>query len=126
MNTNYMDGYYGLPAGKVEKLEGFLAAAVREAKEEVGVDIRPEDLEFRFMFWRRALDQPGMEWCDAVFYAKNWRGEPHNAEPHMHEEIAWFALDALPENVVPAIRQMLAAIQRGDYYGEYDDGGIEK
>ena len=38
-NTGWMDGYYGLPAGKVEYFEHFTAGAAREAKEEAGVDI---------------------------------------------------------------------------------------
>jgi 8-oxo-dGTP diphosphatase len=44
-NTGWRDGYYSLPSGKVEKGESYLRAAVREAKEEVGVTIDLEDLE---------------------------------------------------------------------------------
>lgn len=30
-HTKWMNGYYGLPSGKVEKNEAFSAAAIREA-----------------------------------------------------------------------------------------------
>lgn len=127
-NTTWMNDHYGLPSGKVEKHEGFRAAAVREAQEEVGVTVRPEDLEFATVAWRDAADSqdnPDMEWCDVLFYAKAWSGEPYNAEPHLHDEIAWFSLDALPENTVPHIRLLLDAYQRGERYIEQEDN-IEK
>ncbi|MCA9327569.1 NUDIX domain-containing protein, partial [Candidatus Saccharibacteria bacterium] len=114
-HTTWMNGYYGLPSGKVEKHEGFRAAAVREAKEEVGVVVEPEDLEFAVMAWRDAEDSqgdPDMEWCDVLFSVKRWAGEPYNAEPHLHDAIAWFSLDELPENTVPHIRLLLDAYQR--------------
>ena len=114
-NTAWMDGYYGLPSGKVERGEGFLEAAVREAKEEVGVTVRLEDAEFVHLSCRN----DDMEWCDVMFLAKKWSGEPRNAEPDMHEEIAWFALDALPENVVPPVGAMLEAWTAGKTYSEY-------
>ena len=117
-NTTWMDGYYGLPAGKVEKFEGFRAAAVREAKEEVGVIIQPEDIEFVLAFWRHEEDEPDMEWCDIVFRAKVWEGEPYNAEPHMHDEIAWLPKANLPDTIVPSLHVMLDHIAKGKTYGE--------
>lgn len=39
-NTGWMDGHYGLPAGKGEWFEPFTDAAIREANEEVGVKIQ--------------------------------------------------------------------------------------
>ena len=39
-------GYLG-PGGKVEFLESFTAGAVREVKEETGLDVKPEDLIYK-------------------------------------------------------------------------------
>lgn len=39
-NTGFMDGYYSFPAGHVEANETLTQAMVREAKEEIGVDIK--------------------------------------------------------------------------------------
>ena len=44
-DTGYMDGYWAVPAGHVERGESVLAAAVRELKEEVGIDVDPSDLQ---------------------------------------------------------------------------------
>ncbi len=120
-NTDWMNGYYSLPAGKVEKNEGFLAAAIREAQEEVGVTIAPEDLDFTLLMWRHEADEPDMEWCDAVFTAGSWQGEPRNAEPRLHDEIAWFPPDALPDNVIPHERKIIEAALRGKLYLEHDE-----
>jgi len=39
-------GLWGLVGGKIDKNEGKLDAAIREIKEEIGVDIAPSDLKF--------------------------------------------------------------------------------
>ena len=120
-NTNWMDDHYGLPGGKVEWQEGCLAAAAREAREETGVEIAPEHLEHAVTLWRREdADDPAMEWCDIGFVARQWGGEPYNAEPHMHDSIAWFGLHELPENVVPSVRHIMTLFEQGVTYGEYD------
>jgi 8-oxo-dGTP pyrophosphatase MutT (NUDIX family) len=44
VNTGWMDGKYGFPAGHKETGESFLECAIREAKEEVGVDVQEKNL----------------------------------------------------------------------------------
>lgn len=125
-NTDWMDGYYGLPSGKVEKKEGFLAAAIREAREEVGVVVTPQDAEFVHLSWRDEPEQQDMEWCDVLFRARVWSGEPYNAEPHMHDKIAWFSLAELPVNTVPPVKAMLEAYFAGEPYSEFKPEAVEK
>jgi len=43
-NTTYYDGWYGVPAGHVDTGELPLSAGIREAKEEIGIDIDPKDV----------------------------------------------------------------------------------
>ena len=42
--TGFCDGQYSVPTGHVDGNEPLTHAMVREAKEEVGVGIKPEDL----------------------------------------------------------------------------------
>lgn len=117
-HTTWMNGYYGLPAGKVEVGEGFLPAAIREAKEEVGITIFPAGIKHAVTLWRLAEDT-GLEWCDVAFDVSSWKGEPYNAEPDVHSEIAWFGMRELPDNVIPSVRRMLELHEAGETYGEY-------
>ncbi len=115
-NTSWMNGHYGLPAGKVEKDESFTAAAIREAKEEVGIDIEAEALDYIFTGQRK---HPDSSWVDAVFEAKQWKGELYNAEPHIHGELAWLDTNNLPSNMVDYVRVYIEQIQAGKHYSEY-------
>ncbi len=56
-NTGYADGQWSLPAGHVESGESVTAAAVREAREETGVVIRPADLDVVHVMHRRDESQ---------------------------------------------------------------------
>lgn len=116
-NTDWMNDYYGLPSGKVEEDESFTEAAIREAKEEAGVTIAPEDLHMCLTMHRNA--QGDSDWVDAFFEVKTWSGEPYNAEPDVHAELAWLDLAALPKNVISSVRAALEAIAKGETYLEY-------
>lgn len=124
-NTGWMDGFYGLPAGKVEKFETFLQGAVREAKEEVGVDVAPENLRHVLTVHRDSPDDTvdlDMSWVDIFFEATQWQGEPYNAEPDMHSSIDWLDPADLPENVTPSIKHALDCIVAGETYAEFEWG----
>jgi 8-oxo-dGTP diphosphatase len=56
-NTGYEDGNYSVPAGHLDGNEEVLSAAIREAKEECGIDIRPEDLYVAGIMHRRSADE---------------------------------------------------------------------
>ena len=121
-NTGYMDGNYGLPAGKGEWFETFTSGAIREAKEEAGVDIAPEDLRFVHMVHRHGEDrftEKYMDWVDVYFETSVWTGEPYNAEEHKAESLDWIDIDNLPENVVPPVRDALEKIAKKQVYSEY-------
>src|SRR2546430_1308799 len=74
-NAGWMNGYYGLPAGKVEVAENFRAGAVREAKEEVGITIAPSSLTHALTVHRLGDDK--LEWVDVYFEVTEWEGEPY-------------------------------------------------
>lgn len=119
-NTGYMDGYYGLPTGKVEYGETYRQGAVREAKEEAGVVIDQKHLRVAHVAHRHAEEGENfMDWVDVYFEVDHWQGEPHNAEPEKAERLDWLDLNNLPENIVPPQRAALVAIAQNETYGEF-------
>ncbi|WP_326778292.1 NUDIX hydrolase [Streptomyces sp. NBC_01445] len=97
--TGYDDGLLCLPSGKVDPGESVLDAAIREAREEVGVHITPASLRpVHVMHFRNREGHSRMGW---FFATADWEGEPYNAEPHKSAGISWCRADQLPENTVP-------------------------
>jgi len=126
-NTGWMDGYYGLPAGKVEYGEPYAPAAVREAKEEAGVDINVEDLKFVHIAHRHyENDEEIMDWVDVYFEAVEWTGEPYNAEEDKSERLDWIDIDKPPEAIVPSQRDAILKLHKGEHYSEYGWDGASK
>jgi 8-oxo-dGTP pyrophosphatase MutT (NUDIX family) len=69
-NTTYYDDWYGVPAGHVEAGELPTSAGIREAKEEVGLIISPEDMSSAHILYRTAHDATG-DRADYFFIVKN-------------------------------------------------------
>lgn len=117
-NTAWMNGYYTVPAGKVEKDEPCIKAAIRECYEEVGVQISEDNLKHVLTMHRKEAEDMGNTWVNVFFEATHYDGEPYNAEPHVHGELVWFDLDNLPDNVTPMLREALNHITQGDRFAE--------
>jgi 8-oxo-dGTP diphosphatase len=113
--TGYMDGYYSLPAGHLDGEETVRMAGVREAHEEIGVQIDPAEMVFAGVFHRHEGD----ERVDFFFLVRSWTGEPFNAEPAKCNELRWARLDSLPGHTVPYIRQAIQNLQAGVLFAEF-------
>lgn len=118
-NTRWMNGNYSFPSGRVEKDESFLQATVREAKEELGIEVAEKDIRHVLTMQRLSADDDHQHWIDIYFEITKWEGEAYNAEPESHGQLAWFDPNELPENVVYNIPLALAEIEKGNVYCEY-------
>jgi mutator protein MutT len=116
-NTGYWDGSYSLPAGHVEAGETFTSGLMREMQEEVDVVPNLEQTEMVHMLHRKS-DTDGSQRIDAFFTVREWQGEIQNKEPEKCDELSWYALDKLPANTIPYIKQVLENIQKGVFYSE--------
>ena len=116
-NTGWQDGNYGLPAGHLEKSETLIAAVMREAKEEVGVILQPENLKIVHTMHRMSEDH---NYLDFFFTAGSYEGEPKNMEPNACDDIKWFPLDKLPSNIVPSVKFALEQYRNGIAFSEQE------
>jgi 8-oxo-dGTP diphosphatase len=112
-NTGFCDGMYHLPAGHLEDEETVSAGAIREAKEELGIDIHPSDLALVHTMHQRSGR------LSLFFEVEKWSGEITNVEPHKCQLLDWLLPDRLPENVVPYARAALGFIQHGQNMGMF-------
>ena len=111
-NTGYMDGHWAAAAaGHVERGETAYDAARREAREEIGVEVA--DLTFVTSMQRTQGADPIDERIDFFFICRSWTGEPRIVEPAKCAAMEWFALDALPDPVVPHERFVLERVGTG-------------
>ncbi len=113
--TGWRDGYFSVVAGHVEADETIAQAAIREAREEAGVVIEPDELELVHVVHRKS----DSERLSFFFLARTWDPEPFNAEPHKCDLMDWFDLDCLPPNMVDYVAQALARVNEAQPYSEF-------
>ncbi len=112
--TGFMDGHWAAAAGHVEAGESVAGAAVREVREELGVEVRPGDLRPVTTMHRGQPGGPALEQRVDFFYeAVRWAGEPSLREVGKADGLGWFGLDALPDPVVPHELVVLRALRAG-------------
>lgn len=113
--TGYADGQWNLPSGKLEHGEDLVGALIREAREEVNVELERDNL--RMATSVHYLNPEGQARVGFFFHARTWRGEPRNAEPHKCAQIRWFPMDRLPDNTVPYTHAGVELFRRGENFG---------
>lgn len=118
-NTGYQDGKYGLIAGHIDGDEPGTVAMAREAKEEAGINIDPDKLRFVHVAHRLNRGQIGEERIDLFYELNEWQGDIVNAEPEKCDDLSWFDINNLPDNMLPFIRRVLTDISQGVSYSEY-------
>lgn len=114
-NTGYEDSNFSVVAGHLDGGETVAAAAVREAREEVGIEVRPDDVAVVGVMHRQAED----ERIDFFVAVRRWTGDITNAEPGKCDLLHWSAPDDLPGNVIPYVRRAIENYQRGVWFASY-------
>jgi 8-oxo-dGTP pyrophosphatase MutT (NUDIX family) len=113
--TTYMAGHWATAAaGHVEAGESVLEAAVREAREELGVEIDPAALTPLCAMHRTDPGNPAPieQRVDFFFLARAWSGDPTIQEPGKCVDLRWVSPADLPGATVPherAVLELLAA-----------------
>ena len=115
LNTGYRDGEYSVPAGHLDGGETVIDAALREAREEVGVNLASEDILFCSVMHRIEDD----ERVDFFVRVRAWSSEPFNNEPYKCDDLRWVYLDELPQNTVPYVRQAIQNYRLGRVFDEF-------
>ena len=114
-NTGWEDGNYSVPAGHVDAGETVTNAAIREAQEEIGVSLKPQDVEVVHVMNRKSED----ERIDFFLLVRSWTGEIGNKEPDRCDDLSWYPVTSLPSNIIPYLRQALQNYQNGKLFSEF-------
>jgi 8-oxo-dGTP diphosphatase len=99
-------GCWSILGGKVDFLETVQDCAIREAYEEAGVRIAIERL---LCITDHLLPAENQHWVSPSYLARIVEGEAYNREPHKSEDLRWFGLGELPENLTMTARNAIAA-----------------
>jgi len=115
-NVDFGNNLFSLSGGECVYGETSANAIIREAKEELNISIKPEDLELVHTLSRNGTEN---NLILLFFKADKWSGEAILNEPHKHSELLWAPLNAIPDNMIPAHRQALDAIKNNIFYSEH-------
>ncbi len=95
-NSKNEAGKWMIPGGGVDFNEKLEECVKRETKEEIGVDVEVEKLIAAI---NHILPDESQHWIAPTFKCRIVSGEPKIMEPHKHDEMKWFPLGKLPENL---------------------------
>lgn len=114
VNTGTKDGYYDVgAAGHVDEGESMKVAMARELKEELGLTVDADSLEFALMMHKRYRDT-NVPYFNGYFIVENYLGTPKIVEPEKNAELIWADINDLPDNLIAdrklAIRNYLQGI----------------
>ena len=94
-------GYYALPAGHIDSGENQFDALVREAREELGIELELDKIINSYVVLRRnyfEIDGKKLEpYIDYYFEFKEYKGTPKIMEEDKCDELIWADINDLPE-----------------------------
>lgn len=120
--TKLWNGYLALPAGHIDSGENVYETLVKEAKEELSIDITINDIEDTFVVNRKNKVLP--PYFDVYFVIKNYEGIIRIAEPEKCKELIYVDMNNLPSDMidyeVKAIKNYLNGIKFSVFNEEND------
>ena len=114
-NTGFLDDHWGLVSGHVEPGESATEGIIREAKEELGIDISSSELKVAHVMHRKTNRLN----IDIFFECSQWKGEISNQEPEKCKAIDFFSFVSFPDNAIDYNIFALNLIAQGQFYSEW-------
>lgn len=122
-NTKYGNGKWDLAAtGHVEPGESMKMALIREAKEEIGIEIDIEDVHF-LVLMHVYTPSTFRTYYNAYFKVDKFKNSPRIIETEKCGALQWFDMDNLPINILTDRKQAIENILSGIHYSEIGWGG---
>lgn len=116
-NTGILDDKYDVScSGHLEEGETLIEAMIRETKEEIGVDINKCDLKFSSTMHANFEDT---EYLLITFSSTKYKGIPSIMEPNKCNELKWFDINELPEQLADTRKIMIENYKNNNNYSEY-------
>lgn len=118
-NTGFADGLWDLScSGHVEEGESMTDACVRECREELGLNVAPENFKFFALIHKRDKEC-NLTYYNGYFYLDKFDGQPTIGEPDKCSQISWFNVSSLPSDLIPDRRAAIEAYIAKKHYLEF-------
>lgn len=113
----FKDGWWVLPAGHIEAGETATQTVIREAKEELNIDVEAKDVAFGHIVHNLVGENKRM---DFYFKVKDFKGEIKNMEPGKCAKMEFFSKNSMPpiEKIAPTSLQALQSMWNNIPYSE--------
>lgn len=110
-NTGYNDGEYELPGGHLEADEDLFDAMIREAKEELLIDLKRDDIKLIHL-----LHHYNGERLNFIFETDGTNLNPQIGEEEKCEKLEWFKINELPNETTDKVKQIINNIINNKNY----------
>lgn len=111
------EGEYAFPGGHLEFGESFANCAIRETREEAGIEIS----NIRFQYLANIMKYGGKQYIHIGLTA-DWRsGKPQVIEPEKSEEWGWFPLSNIPEPLFEMSNLSIKSLENSQNYYDLVD-----
>ena len=109
-NTGSNDGEYELPGGHLERCEDLFDAMIREAKEELLIDLNRDDIKIIHL-----LHHFNGERLNFIFETCK-EEKTKIGEPNKCSELKWVKIDNLPNNTTDKVKMIINDIINNNFY----------
>jgi len=106
-NTGYMDNMWDCAvAGHVEKNESMKMALLREAREEMNINIKLCNIHFATIMHKFTQESNNV-YYNGYFFVDSFEGTPIINEPNKCSDLCWFNLNDIPADFIHDRRKAL-------------------
>ena len=110
-NTKSHDGEFELPGGHLEEGEDLVNAMIREAREELVIDLKREDLHLIHIMHHFSKGR-----LNFIYEADATNLNPIIGEKEKCSELRWVDFNSIPEETTPKVKQILENIKEKSLY----------